>query len=158
MERLTKDEYGCLLALSASSRSEDEHTRVGAAGMTLDGRIIGLSYNGLKSGMIMPDWMKLEENRTEKGKYMIHSEANICSLFKRGEVETIYLTISPCISCCNILLAQDVKRVVFIEEYHRCNKYKEIFDFYGIFYREISQAERNRIRFAFYDMILKIRQ
>jgi dCMP deaminase len=144
--RLTKDEYGCLIALSASTRSEDSHTRVGGAAMTSDGRIIGLSYNGLKSGMIKPDWMDLEENREKKGNYFIHAESNLCSLIKRGDCETLYLTISPCISCCNTILAHDISRVVYINEYHRCDRFKEFFDFYGLKYKELNSEEKSNIK------------
>jgi len=145
MDRLTKDEYGCLLALSASSRSEDYFTQVGGAAMTQDGRIIGLSYNGLKSGMIKPAWMDQEENRVEKGLHMLHAESNLGSLFRRDECHTVYLTISPCISCCSNLAALGIQRVVYINEYHRCNKFKEFFKFYNIEYKELNEQEKINI-------------
>jgi deoxycytidylate deaminase len=145
MERLSKDEYGCLLALSASTRSEDPHTRVGAAAMTVEGRIIGLSYNGLKSGMIKPSWMDEEENRQRKGELMIHAEQNIVSLIKRGECHTLYLTISPCIGCCNTIASHEIKRVVYLKEYHRCSKFKDFLSFYGIKYEELDIKGKNNI-------------
>jgi dCMP deaminase len=145
VNRLTRDEYGCLLALSASTRSEDCSTRVGAAAMTKEGRIIGLSYNGLAAGMIKPSWMDEEENRIKKGLFFIHAEQNLAALLKKGECDTIYTTISPCVSCANTIIAHGVNRVVYLKEYHRCVQFKEIFDFYKIQHKMLDEIEKSHI-------------
>ena len=145
VNRLSKDEYGCLLALSASTRSEDSKTKVGAAAMTKEGRIIGLSYNGLATGMLKPSWMDKEENRVKKGLFFIHAEQNLAALLKKGECDTIYTTISPCVSCANTIIAHGVSRVVYLNEYHRCVQFKEIFDFYKIEHKMLDETEKSHI-------------
>jgi len=145
MDRLSFDEYGCLLALMAKSRSEDPFTKVGGAAFNKEGRCLATAYNGLSRGAILPDWMNLEENRVRKNDYFIHCEANLCSLLKRGECETVYLTISPCVSCCQNLVALGVKRVVYLKEYHRCNKFKEFFIFHRVSYEELDDQSKQNI-------------
>ena len=145
MKRLSIDEYGCLLSLAGKSRSEDFFTHCSAVGITKDKRVIGISYNGLKAGMDIPDWMKLEENREKKSDYYLHAESNLFSLIKNDECYTIYLNISPCLACSRIIAAQNVKRVVYLKEYHRCNKFKEFFDFYGIEHLELPRQNKDNI-------------
>lgn len=144
-ERLTFDEYGCFLALVAKSRSEDWHTKIGGIAMDVHGRVLGASYNGLKSGQVMPDWMKLEENRDKKGDFFIHCESNLCAQLTKGKCHTLYLTQSPCIKCCQNIAALDIFRVVYLKEYKRCNKYKEFLDFHGVKFEELSKNSKNKI-------------
>lgn len=146
MRRLSIDEYGCALSLIGKSRSEDYFTHCAAVGVTVDKRVIGISYNGLKSGATVPEWMRLEENRSEKSLYYIHAESNLFSLATKGECHTVYLNISPCIACCNNIVANGVKRVVYLKEYHACEKFKKFFDFHGIEYRELSLEEKQNIK------------
>jgi len=143
--RLTFDEYGCLLALMAKSRSEDKFTRVGGAAFDYNNRVLGVSYNGLKSGHDLPDWMKLEENREKKSDLFIHCESNLCALLTKGQCKTIYLTLSPCIKCCQSVAALNIQRVVYLKEYEKCNKFKEFFDFHGIVYEELPIDSKDNI-------------
>ena len=145
-QRLSWDEYGCLLALAAKSRSIDPHTRVGGVAMTEEGRIIGISYNGLKSGVEMPQWMNLEENRALKSDLFIHCESNLCALLKKNECHTIFLTISPCIKCCQSIAALNIQRVVYVKEYEKCDKFKMFFEFHKISHQELSRESKLRIK------------
>jgi deoxycytidylate deaminase len=144
--RLSFDEYGSLLALVAKSRSEDPHTQVGGVAFNKEKRIKATAYNGLKSGMQLPDWMHLDNNRIEKADLMIHCESNLCSGLLKGECDTVYLTISPCIKCCQNIAALDIKRVIYLKEYLKCSKYKQFLSFYGIDYRELSDKEKQNIK------------
>jgi deoxycytidylate deaminase len=143
--RLTIEEYGCLLSLVGKSRSEDYFTHCSAVAIGKDKRILGISYNGLSHGMEVPEWMKLEENREKKSDYYIHAESNLFSLLNRGECELICLNISPCIRCCNTIAAHSVKRVVYLKEYPKCNKFKGFFDFHKINYEELNLKSKNKI-------------
>jgi deoxycytidylate deaminase len=145
MNRLTIEEYGCMLSLIGKGRSEDYFTHTSGVAISEDKRIIGISYNGLKPGMIVPEWMKLSENRERKSEYYLHAEDNLFSLIKRGECHLLCLNISPCISCCRTIAANQVKHVVYLKEYHRCNKFKDFFDFYGIDCRELATENKNNI-------------
>lgn len=145
-ERLTIEEYGCMLSLVGKGRSEDYFTHTSGVAISKDKRILGISYNGLKSGMEVPEWMKLEENREKKSNYYLHAEDNLFSLVKRGECYLLCLNISPCISCCRTIAANEVKKVVYLKEYHRCYKYKEFFEFYGIECYEVPSASKLKIK------------
>jgi deoxycytidylate deaminase len=144
-KRLSFDEYGCLLALVGKSRSEDLFTRIGGAAFNSDNRVLGVAYNGLKPGQIMPDWMKLEENRPRKSDLFIHCESNLCALLTVNECKTIYLTQSPCIKCCQQIAALNIQRIVYLKEYQKCDKYKEFLTFHNIKFEELSGQGKNNI-------------
>jgi len=144
--RLSIDEYGCLLTLVGKARSEDPHTRCSAVGTRADKSIIGISYNGLSRGMSVPAWMNEEENRAKKGEFFIHAEDNLFRFVHGDECHALYLNISPCAACSKLIVAQGVRRVVYLKEYHRCNKFKEIFAFHGIIYEELSSVSKRNIK------------
>jgi len=150
--RLTIEEYGCALSLIGKGRSEDYFTRTAAVAIAEDKRILGIAYNGLSDGMIVPDWMKLEENRAKKSDFYIHDVNNLFPLLKKGECHTLCATLAPCIACARIACAYGVSKVVFLKEYHRCDKYKEFFDFHGIECYELSSASKKNIQNYLSDM------
>ena len=146
MIRLSIEEYGCLLSLAGKSRSEDLFTNCSAVAIAKDKRILGLSYNGLKKGMQVPDWMKLEENRQKKSEFYIHAEQNLFNVIKNEECDILCLNISPCLNCSKIIVAHNVRKVVYLKEYHRCSRFKEIFNFYGVEHQELPKESKERIR------------
>lgn len=143
--RLTKEEYWSYLALAAKARSVDPHSKIGAVGLSEDGRVLGMGYNGLKSGFELENWMFLEENREKKADYFIHAESNLCALLKKGECHTICITQSCCIKCCQSIAALDIKRVIYVKEYEKCSKFKDFFKFYNIEYMELPKESKQRI-------------
>jgi deoxycytidylate deaminase len=144
-ERLTFDEYGCLLALMAKSRSEDPFTKVGGVALDINGRVLGASYNGLKSGQKMPEWMNRDENRERKSDLFIHCESNLCAQLRKGECYTICLTLSPCIKCCQSISVLDIRRVVYLQEYSKCVKFKDFLSFHDIEFLKLSKKGKNKI-------------
>lgn len=112
--RLTWDEYGLLLANVASLRSEDPKTKVGACALRADNSIASIGYNGAPKGVSI-NW----NDRDEKLKRVIHAEANCLRYVKPGEVETLYITFSPCVNCLPLIASYGIKNVVFQEEYHK---------------------------------------
>jgi len=145
MDRLSWDEYGCLLALMAKSRSPDVFTKIGGIALDKNGRVLGASYNGLKSGAEMPHWMTLEKNRKIKSDLFIHAESNLCAQLLKGECDTLCLTQSPCIKCCQQICALDIKKVVYIQEYKKCSQFKVFLNFHNIEYKELSKKSKNKI-------------
>lgn len=114
-DRISMDHYAMLLAVAASTRSEDPHTKVGACALDRDNRVIGLAYNGLPQGICWTtdQW----SDRDHKRLFMQHAEQNLCSLFKKGECETVAVTVAPCCACANLLSAHGVKRVIYRDLY-----------------------------------------
>lgn len=143
--RLSKDEYACMIALSVASRSEDPHTIAGCCILNCDGRIISTGYNGLSNGKSLPSILATEKYRHIKRDIFIHAETNALSLIKKGEGHSIYLNISPCKGCAINIVAHDIKQVVFVKDYAISEEYKNIFKFYGISYRKLSSSEIKNI-------------
>lgn len=130
MKRISWEEYALRMAQVASMRSEDRFKKVGACALDINNRVIGVAYNGLASGIKAEDafWADRDTRRP----YMIHAEANLLSLFKRGECKLLACTLLPCSSCATMIAAYDIKRVIYSETYHHDDKALDIFKFYGI--------------------------
>jgi len=115
--RISIEEYALSLAAIAAKRSEDPYRQVGAVALTPENRVIATAYNGLSPGNVVgPAFWEFREIRLP---YMIHAEQNICSLFKRGEVNLVAITTMPCSHCILTLAAHGVKQVIYINEYER---------------------------------------
>jgi dCMP deaminase len=143
VSRISKIEYGCLIALSASARSEDPNTKVGCAIENSNGKIISTGYNGLKNEFEL-NQMPIK-NRKDKLKYFIHAETNALAEITKGTGKVVYLTHSPCQGCAQNIIAHGIEQVIYIEEYHSCKNFKQIFDTFNIKYRQISRKEREHI-------------
>lgn len=129
--------------MSASRRSEDPHTKVGAIVVNKGNRILSSGYNGLVEGK---NFDLKSISREDKLLFMVHAESNALDLTnKNDEPSTIYITTSPCANCCLRIASMGIKNIFYKEEYHRCNKYKRILDFYGINYRQINTEESSNI-------------
>jgi dCMP deaminase len=132
VSRLNWEEYAMELAKTASLRSEDPFRKVGACALSHDYRVLGVAYNGLKSGKEAPEgfW----DDRDERRPYMIHAESNLLSLFTRNQCKLIAVTLLPCASCARLICAWNIEKVIYSEEYEDLDaKYsKEIFNFYNI--------------------------
>jgi dCMP deaminase len=128
--RINWDEYALSLAQVAKLRSEDFYRKVGACALDHENRVLGVAYNGLKSGKIVPDsfWSDREKRRP----FMLHAEANLLSLFKKGDCKTIALTCSPCSACATLIAAHDIKRVIYCDEYELDKSGLDILNFYDI--------------------------
>lgn len=140
INRLTKPEYICYLAIAASSRAEDIHTRVGGVVVNKDWRVLNTAFNGWKPGMKIPDKYLLEENRKEKAEHIIHCEQNLFN-FYHDKPYALGLTISPCKVCADTIKAHGIQEVYYIKEYENDKelKFKEKFDFYGIKYFKLAK-------------------
>jgi dCMP deaminase len=122
------DEYFMTMAIVASTRSTCHNVRAGCV-IVLDKRIIGTGYNGAPSGMKncfeLGDCKKkilgLEyKNSLNSGTCIgVHAEmnalANLSRLTHKGGI--VYATIFPCVSCAKNLLAYNISRVVYKNEY-----------------------------------------
>ena len=128
--RINWDEYALSLASIAKLRSEDPYRQVGACALDHENRVLGVAYNGLKSGTeITPEFW---QDRNRRRPYMIHAEANLLSLFKKGECKTIALTCSPCSACATLIAAHDIKRVIYCDKYEMDTTGLDIIRFYKI--------------------------
>lgn len=111
--------------------------QVGAV-LVKDNRIISTGYNGTPSGMKncqdggCPRCNSATESNPETlGECLcVHAEANAiiqCALTGSStEGCSIYITDSPCLSCCKLLMAAKVKTVCYIREYD-----PKVFEIFG---------------------------
>jgi deoxycytidylate deaminase len=110
-ERPNRIEWMMALATVCSLRSEDPYVQVGALAVRADWSVAGIGYNGLPSGVDMPDewWLDRDGRRP----FMIHAEINALRYVRAGEVKRIVTTHIPCASCMTVLGSYQVDEVYF---------------------------------------------
>lgn len=134
-ERISWEEYALRIAEVASLRSEDPFKKVGACALDHNNRVIGVSYNGLAPGVKVDS--EFWADRDKRRPYMIHAEANLLSLFKRGECKVLACTLLPCSCCASMISAYGIKKVVYNELYTRDSMAISIFQFNDIHCEQI---------------------
>jgi dCMP deaminase len=134
-DRISWEVYALKLAQVASLRSPDPYKKVGACALDFNNRVIGCSYNGLKSGLEASKEFWLD--RDKRRPYVIHAETNLLSLFKRGECKILACTLLPCRCCANSIVAHDIKKIVYIENYEQDSEALNIFKFNNIDFEQI---------------------
>lgn len=128
--RISKIEYAMRIAEAAACRSEDPFYQVGASAMSEDGRIVATGYNGLPPGVqASPTWWNDKEKRKP---FVLHAETNLCSMFKRGEVQAVCVTLMPCPDCMRVLAAHGVKKVYFRKHHEASHDSVGLAQFWGI--------------------------
>ena len=146
--RLTKPEYGCYLALSARSRSEDPHTQVGVSLFDEDWRTVSTGFNGFAPQLIPNE--EIIQNRPLKSDLINHAEINAI-LYSSRQPYYACMVYSPCIHCAKTIAASKIKEIYFLKQYRKSNsevldaKYMDIFNFSGIKYHQLSSNSLNKI-------------
>lgn len=124
------DDLYLRMAFLISSRSVDPFTKVGCIAVNDKNELIGASYNGFP-----PKYdpkFDLPEERDKKNLLIFHAEQNIILRMARGTIHTLYLTHSCCRSCAKLVSGHGVKKVIYSEEYHLEQDFKEIFSEFGV--------------------------
>ena len=115
MERLSWDEYFSKIVQVTSERSPCERLKVGCL-LVNDNRIISQGYNGFLPGC--PHKSIVRDNHEQA---TLHAEQNaLIDCAKRGvscKGSTVYITHYPCIICCRLLLAAEVKEIKYLNDY-----------------------------------------
>jgi len=115
MERPSWDDYFKEIVLVTKKRSACERLQVGCL-LVKDNRIISAGYNGFLPGC---PHKSIVRNNHEQA--TIHAEQNaLADCAKRGVSclnSTAYITHYPCIICCRLLLAAEIKEIKYIEDY-----------------------------------------
>lgn len=123
-KRPSTDEYFLDMAKLVSKRATCLRRAVGCVLVDEDNHVLATGYNGVPSGA-----PHCNEGHPCRGAGMasgtgleaceaIHAECNAllqCADVRR--VNTVYVTVSPCIHCCKILRNSGATRIVFAEEY-----------------------------------------
>ncbi len=112
------------LAVNLAKRSHCIKRHVGAV-LTKDTRIISIGYNGPPKGTHNCDeeWPTDGCARDSKGgcSLAIHAEQNaiLYAVKNKTAVEgaTLFVTLSPCLSCARIIYTMGIEKVVFLNSY-----------------------------------------
>jgi dCMP deaminase len=124
MEKPSFDEIYMELAVNLSKKSHCVKAQVGAV-LTKDTRIISLGYNGPPAGTHNCDieWPGVGCPRDSKGScsLALHAEQNAILYAAKNNVSlegsTLYVTLSPCISCARVIYTVGIKKVYFLNSY-----------------------------------------
>jgi dCMP deaminase len=112
------------LAEKLSLRSHCVKAQVGAV-LTKDTRIVSLGYNGPPAGTHNCDqeWPEHGCARDSKGScsLALHAEQNAILYATRNNVSmqdaTLYVTLSPCISCARVIFTTGIRKVFYKNSY-----------------------------------------
>ena len=114
-ERISWDDYFSKIVSVTSERSPCERLKVGCL-LVNDNRIISQGYNGFLPGC--PHKSIVRDNHEQA---TLHAEQNaIIDCAKRGVTckgSTAYITHYPCIICCRLLLASEIKEIKYLNDY-----------------------------------------
>lgn len=124
MSKPSFDEIYMDLAENLAKRSHCVKAQVGAV-LTKDTRIVSLGYNGPPSGTHNCDIDFPKEGcpRDSKGScsLALHAEQNAILYASKNKVSiegsTLYVTLSPCISCARVIYTMGIKKVFYIHSY-----------------------------------------
>jgi dCMP deaminase len=140
------------LAESLAQRSHCVKAQVGAV-LTKDSRVISLGYNGPPAGTHNCDieWPIHGCPRDSKGScsLALHAEQNAILYASKNNVEisgsTLYVTLSPCISCARVIFTTGIKRVIYLNSYadYKGLKSDEGVDFLTKFGVDVSRYAKN---------------
>lgn len=117
------DEYFLRMAELTSTRSTCIRRSVGCVLVNARRHVIGTGYNGVAMGQRHCIETPCAGAKFESGTGLdtceaVHAEANaLLQCRDVFSIETVYATISPCISCVKLLLNTSAERIVFREEY-----------------------------------------
>lgn len=124
MDKPAFDDIFMELAVNLAKRSHCIKRHVGAV-LTKDTRIISIGYNGPPAGTHNCDVEYPDEGcpRDSKGgcSLAIHAEQNaiLYAVKNKASVEgaTLYVTLSPCLSCARIIYTMGIEHVIYLRSY-----------------------------------------
>ena len=124
MSKPSFDEIYMELAENLALRSHCIKAKVGAV-LTRDTRIISLGYNGPPAGTHNCDEVWPDDGcpRDSKGScsLALHAEQNAILFAAKSntsiEGATLYVTLSPCISCARVIFTIGIKKVYYLNSY-----------------------------------------
>lgn len=115
LKRISRHEYFIEVAKLTSKRSICPRKQVGAV-LVKDGRIIATGYNG-----VLPNEKHELAQNPDGSSATIHAEANIIAFCARNGISTegtiLYVTLSPCDKCAELIVQSGIESVYYIEEY-----------------------------------------
>lgn len=144
--RLSRDEWALKLALLTAQRTTCCRRAVGCVLLNARGHVLSTGYNGVAAGLphcneiTGQKFLYLDLNTIKDhnepvfghacegakapsgtnldGCQAIHAEQNaLLQCRDMYAIHTAYVTASPCMTCCKLLLNTSCQRIVYVEEY-----------------------------------------
>jgi len=138
--RPSRDQWAMRLATITAGRTTCFRRAVGCVLLNARGHVVATGYNGVAAGLPHCNEVKTVDNHTQQ--LTIHSFPHACSgarepsgtnldscqaihaeqnaMLQCSDVYSIdacYVTVSPCVTCCKLLLNTGCKRIVYAVEY-----------------------------------------
>ena len=121
--RPSSDEYFLAMAALVSLRATCRRRRVGCVLVDRHKHVLATGYNGVARGVAHCIDTACPGAGLPSGRGLdlceaIHAEQNaLLQCRDAKEIETAYITASPCITCIKLFMNTGCKRIVFLEEY-----------------------------------------
>ena len=131
--RLSRDEWALKLALLTAQRTTCCRRAVGCVLLNARGHVLSTGYNGVATGLPHCNqhdpWHPIgfphacsgaqaPSGTNLDGCQAIHAEQNaLLQCRDMYAIHTAYVTASPCMTCCKLLLNTSCQRIVYVEEY-----------------------------------------
>lgn len=138
--RLNRDKWALKLALLTAQRTTCCRRAVGCVLLNASGHVLSTGYNGVAAGLphcnhdvdevlwdglagvkIFPhacSGAMAPSGTNLDGCQAIHTEQNaLLQCRDIYQIRTAYVTASPCVTCCKLLLNTSCERIVYVEEY-----------------------------------------
>jgi len=147
------DEYFMMIAEVVATRSNCSRRHVGAV-MVKDRHILSTGYNGTPHGVknCFAGGCPRCSGKAESGSHLeeclcVHAEQNAIAQAARFGLElegsTVYVTISPCLTCAKLLVNAGIKEVVYAGDYAFLDTVKAVFRAAGVKHRKIAVPEKS---------------
>ena len=122
-----RDNYYMKVAELTATNSYARRTKVGAV-LVRDGRIISSGWNGQPAGLPNNCEDELPDGSLVTKNTVIHSEVNAIFFCAKNGIKTdgstLYLTLSPCVTCALAIIQAGIKEVYYKEKYRDLNGVK----------------------------------
>lgn len=143
------DEYFMNIAEVVATRSNCSRRHVGAV-IVRNRHILATGYNGTPHGVknCFAGGCPRCAHTTKSGSHLeeclcVHAEQNaICQAALHGhaiEGASVYVTISPCLTCAKLIINSGITEVVYGGDYAFLDTVKDIFKQSGVKYRKFKQ-------------------
>lgn len=114
--RVSREEMFREIVLAVSKRSSCLKKHVGAL-LLKDNRVVAIGYNGVLPN-IDP---KIGYDEKTGETLTVHAEANIIAFCAKKGIPTdnctLWVTLSPCEKCAELIIQSGIKEVIYLEEY-----------------------------------------
>lgn len=116
--RQSHDEYYMDIAITVSQRSTCVRRKVGCVAIDSNNHILSTGYNGVPRGAPHCEDEKCVGAWYAKGEKLddcraIHAEVNAICQAHSTDIHSMYITVSPCMSCMKMILSTRCRRLVF---------------------------------------------